>query len=349
MTGTWENGILDGKATIDYADGTLQRVSYKNGLISGKVTEYLADGSYKTYSCTDGRPCKFVNYYDASGNQTSYDYFFQMQPVSILKSSCLEPDYNILLNSSSSITPYKISGTVIDIYDDSSTSYILLKDDNEHIYVLTYKNITTNRYNQALVPNLTAGDAITAYGFWQKQDSLSSLKDLHRSIPRNRLPDAAVLLEDDSQAALFPSEDLRANTSTMPFLLLFAAEVIGEDACNRLNPSYEYDDVMRNPYLYSDLKCDMTGKVVQAQINYDKQTVLIKLLVEKDQAEYFVNYSFTDDDPLPAIGDTISLNGSYAGNNKVLSENPADSSSSNTERFYTVYPRLNSNSITILD
>lgn len=348
LTGIWENGILNGNATINYSDGSYMTASYKEGLISGKVKEYLTDGSYKIYSCTDGRPYKFITYYDSSGNEISFDAFYQMQPVSSLKDSCIEPKYGNLLNSSYSTTPYKISGTVIGTYDDSTSTFVLLEDSKQHIYILTYQNVATDKYNQAIVPNLVTGDTITAYGFLQKCDVLTSISDCKTSMPVTLQSDSAVLSDSNLQSAASYVENLRSSNSTVPFILLFAAEVVGEDATDRLNPSYEYEDVVRNPYLYTDLKYSITGEVTQAQINYENQTVSIRLLEQETQNEYVIRYTFSEEDPLPSIGDIVLADGSYAGNSKFLSETEASSASGETKTIYIIYPRLNSKSIKVL-
>ncbi|EET60569.1 hypothetical protein BRYFOR_07387 [Marvinbryantia formatexigens DSM 14469] len=348
LTGTWEAGILNGKATINYSDGSYLTASFKDGLISGRVKDCLADGSYRVYSCTDGRPYKFITYYDASGNETGVDAFYQMQPVSSLKDACIEPEYGLMLNSFYSTTPYKISGTVLGTFDDSTSTFVLLEDGDEHIYVLTYKNVATDKYNQAIVPNLVTGDTITAYGFLQKCDVLSSISDYRRSVPVTSEPDSSALPESILQSEEVKTENLRSSNSTVPFLLLFAADVRGEAATDRLAPSYEYDDVARNPYLYSDLSCSITGEVTQAQINYENGTVSIRMEESGTQNKYVVRYTFSDGDSIPAIGDTIVVDGAYAGNSKALSEADRDTSSDETDSIYIIYPRINSKSVRIL-
>lgn len=347
LTGTWENTLLNGEATIQYGDGFYIQATYKDGLISGNVTEYYANGSYRKYSCSEGRPNGLITYYDSENNITKFDYFYQMKTISDLKKSCTAAEHSLLLNKASGITPYKISGTVLGTFDDNTYAYILMQDAENHLYVGTYRNKTSNKFNQAIVPNLVTGDYVTAYGFLQKQDSLSNIDDLYISMPitehiiSNETPTEAEKVWHSS----LDIKDFLTQDVTLPFITLFSADTTDSENFDRQNPSNEYKDIVRNPYLYTDLKCILNGIVTKARINYSNNTVMINMQENDTGNEYFVRYSFSEGDALPSIGDTISVKGTYRGNDKYLYNEEADSDGQSGT--YIIYPRIHTSSVNI--
>lgn len=349
LTGTWEDGLLNGDALIQYGDGSYIEATYKQGLISGSVKEYHANGSYETYSCSDGRPNGLITHYDADDNITGFDYFYQMKPISDLKNASIETEYSLLLNTEPGTTSYKLSGIVLTTFDDSSSTYILFQDYENHFYILTYKNKISDKYNQAISPNLISGDRITAYGFLQKQASLASVSSIYPSMPAvvpsySETSDSVI----DSQGIVLNTSDFLSEEITLPFVSVFAVDLDEATDFDRSNPSFEYEDVIRNPYLYSNLKHTITGTVTRANINYKKSIVQMNLLEQGTENEYFIRYSFSEGDPLPSIGDTISFKGTYRGNDKRLQDNKSilSANESNTQ-VYIIYPRIHTSSITI--
>ena len=62
----------------------------------------------------------------------------------------------------------KLTGTVSAVFSTASNAFVILIDDQNHPYVLTYVNNSTNKFNQGIIPNLKIGEHITAYGYFAK-------------------------------------------------------------------------------------------------------------------------------------------------------------------------------------
>lgn len=310
LDGNWKNGLLNGEAIIKYNNNSRLDANYKSGLISGQVTDYSADGSYKIYHCDKGKPYGVITRYSNNDKLLGYDFFYQMQSIADLKKDSITVDYNLLLNSTSytNTNPLKIECTVLGVYDNSNSAYILAIDSKSHYYILTYTNNSTDKFNQAIVPNLSIGEQVTAYGFFLNPNSLSNIDNLGIS----------TLITDSPITKNNPSLDILGTycNDTLPFIRLFTASFLNTDTFNRTSPSYEYQDVLRNPFNYSGLECNLTGKILDAQINYSKQTLAIHLCESKTNNIYFLSYSFSENDILPATGNIVSISGKYFGNAK---------------------------------
>ena len=346
LTGTWNNGILNGQASIKYEDGSELKARYKNGFLSGKIQEYYSDGSYRTFFCSKGRPYGYIYYYNADNSPSGFDYFFQMQSINTLKKQSIDVDYYSLLNLTYDVNSYKINGTVLDIYEDEDFSYIILEDINKHLYVLTYKNTRTNQFNQGLVPNLIIGDNITAYGFLLKQDSLANVKDIALSTLNININKFIQNIESLETSSFISNND--NYNSTLPFIRLFAVELCDNTVSfNRNKPSYEYNDIVRNPYYYTNLDCTLKGEVLQVNINYEEQELLVHLKEDATENEYYFSYDFSTNDILPSLGSIISVTGMYYGNYKVPDQQ--ESSTDNKPNYYIIYPLVEAHNISIIN
>lgn len=326
LSGTWEDGLLEGDVEINYADGSKTTSQFKNGLITGATTEYHPDGSYSVYNCQKGKPYGRILQYNSKDQLTGYDFYYQMRTVSSLKSQSTDADYNTLLGTSFPDTPQKITGTVAAVFSSSNNCFAILYDAQSHPYVLTYANNSTSKFNQAIVPNLKEGDHITAYGYLQRQDSLKSLEDsLGHSLLVTDTPEDMYALSDSDLNDILSSLTSDASTvynenaaSTLPFILLFAADADDGVDFNINTPSRDYTDIITNPYLYTNTKYSLTGTVQKCVTKYDKGYVQM-LISEKDTDNiFYVKYRYEDGNSLPATGDTVTVEGLFNGNYKKI-------------------------------
>lgn len=326
LSGTWKDGLLEGNVEIDYADGAKTNAQFKNGLMTGTTTEYNADGSYSVYSCTKGRPYGRIYKYDSDGHLNGDDFYYQMRTISSLKAASIEADYNQLLGTSFPDSPQKITGTVAAVFSSSNNCFIILYDNQSHPYVLTYANNSTNKYNQAIVPNLKEGDHITAYGYLQKQDALNSFEDeLGRSLLVTDAPENMYSLSDNDLSDILDAVTSSASaaynenaTSTLPFILVFAADVSGSSSFDTTAPSMDYSDIINNPYLYSNIKYTLTGTVKKCVSKYDKGYVQLIISENETNNLFYVKYRYSDGSELPATGDLVTVNGLFNGNYKKI-------------------------------
>lgn len=328
-TGDLKNDEPSGEGTFSYSDedGSYSvSGTWKRGLLNGSVTATASDGFYTSCRYSDGKPYGRLLKYNAKDQLTGYDFYYQMRTISSLKEKSVDADYNSLLGTTFPDTPQKITGTVSAVFSTASNAFVILMDKQNHPYVLTYVNNSTNKFNQGIVPNLKIGDQITAYGYLQKQDSLDSMKSkLGRSLlvtdvpsDLNSLSDSDLNKELDSLTKISDTVYNELSTNTLPFILVFAAEVNGHSSFNIQNPNMDYSDIIDNPYLYSNLSYTLTGTVQKAIANYD--TGYVQMLISESDTEnlFYVKYRYSDGSSLPATGDIVTVEGTFNGNYKKI-------------------------------
>ena len=294
--------------------------------LNGSVTTTASDGSYTSCHYSDDKPYGRLLKYSANDQLTGYDFYYQMRTLSSLKEKSVNADYNVLLGTTFPDTPQKITGTVSAVFSTASNAFVILMDKQNHPYVLTYVNNSTNKFNQGIVPNLKIGDQVTAYGYLQRQDSLDSMKSkLGRSLlitdapsDLSSLSDSDLSNELDSLTKASETVYNELSTNTLPFILIFAAEVDGHSLFNIKNPSLDYSDIIDNPYLYSNLSYALTGTVQKTIANYDKGYV--QMLISENNTEnlFYVKYRYSDGSSLPATGDIVTVDGVFDGNYKKI-------------------------------
>lgn len=328
-TGDLKNGEPSGEGTFSFSD---EKDSYsvsgiwKKGKLNGSVTTTASDGSYTSCHYSDDKPYGRLLKYSANDQLTGYDFYYQMRTLSSLKEKSVNADYNVLLGTTFPDTPQKITGTVSAVFSTASNAFVILMDKQNHPYVLTYVNNSTNKFNQGIVPNLKIGDQVTAYGYLQRQDSLDSMKSkLGRSLlitdapsDLSSLSDSDLSNELDSLTKASETVYNELSTNTLPFILIFAAEVDGHSLFNIKNPSLDYSDIIDNPYLYSNLSYALTGTVQKTIANYDKGYV--QMLISENNTEnlFYVKYRYSDGSSLPATGDIVTVDGVFDGNYKKI-------------------------------
>lgn len=328
-TGTYTGDLKNGEGTFSFSD---EKDSYsvsgiwKKGKLNGSVTTTASDGSYTSCHYSDDKPYGRLLKYSANDQLTGYDFYYQMRTLSSLKEKSVNADYNVLLGTTFPDTPQKITGTVSAVFSTASNAFVILMDKQNHPYVLTYVNNSTNKFNQGIVPNLKIGDQVTAYGYLQRQDSLDSMKSkLGRSLlitdapsDLSSLSDSDLSNELDSLTKASETVYNELSTNTLPFILIFAAEVDGHSLFNIKNPSLDYSDIIDNPYLYSNLSYALTGTVQKTIANYDKGYV--QMLISENNTEnlFYVKYRYSDGSSLPATGDIVTVDGVFDGNYKKI-------------------------------
>lgn len=350
LTGTWENGLLQGDASIDFSDGTELLAEYKDGLINGEVTEHFSDGSYRMYTCSKGKPYGRIKLYDASGNLSGYDYYYQSRTITWLKSQSQEADYQSMQNASSDllINPVKITCTVVSIYEDLESTYIELSDRDNHSYIGTYKNTEPDKYAQAIVPNLKVGEEITVYGFLKKSASVEDadrigasalISDIHNldttTLKNDTLEEAQTedlsgnnnfIASDDgideeeseTESEEETEEDTLADRfgNTMPILALFTADYTSGEQAPFQKGTVKYENIIKYPYHYADQKFRLSCTVMKQIIDYDLQMIQIIVAEENTSNYYYATYHYTSQSTLPALGDHVVITGTYQGNYK---------------------------------
>lgn len=353
--GDLDNALPSGDGTFSVSNAENEFTisgTWKKGKLNGSVQVTNSDGSYTTYHYSEGKPYGRILKYNTNDKLTGCDFYYQMRTISSLKERSVDADYNLLLGTTFPDTPQKITGTVSATFSTASNAFVILMDNQNHPYVLTYVNNSTNKFNQGIIPNLKIGDHITAYGYLQKQSTLDSLApSFGRSVlisdvdfDLNALSTSE--LTDTLNSLTTASETVynELSTNTLPFILVFAADVDNNASFNIQNPSMDYSDIANNPYLYSDLSYTLTGTVQKAIANYAKGYVQM-LISEEDTANlFYVKYRYSDGSSLPATGDNVTVDGLLNGNYKkiVPSENaelittaPADNSKDSSENDST--------------
>ena len=395
--GDLDNALPSGDGTFSVSNAENEFTisgTWKKGKLNGSVQVTNSDGSYTTCHYSEGKPYGRILKYNTNDKLTGYDFYYQMRTVSSLKEKSVDADYNLLLGTTFPDAPQKITGTVSAVFSTASNAFVILIDDQNHPYALTYVNNSTNKFNQGIIPNLKIGEHITAYGYLQKQSTLDSLDNsLGRSVLISDVTSdlnilSASELADELDSLTDNSEIVynEFSTNTLPFILVFAADV-DNASFNIQNPSMDYSDIANNPYLYSNLSYTLTGTVQKAIANYAKCYVQM-LISEEDTANlFYVKYRYSDGSSLPATGDNVTVDGLFNGNYKKIipsenaelipttpaynskdsSENDSTSIDSNTEpidefidedvadeyedyddiSYVILYPRITTTSVTI--
>ena len=93
-----------------------------------------------------------------------------------------------------------------------------------------------------------------------------------------------------------------------------------------------------NPYLYGGSSLTVQGEVTQAVLDYQKTELIIRIAAE-DGGTYIGRYSFETSNPLPTIGDQITVDAKCAGNYKALHAEQSEETGAVTST-YVIYPYL---------
>ena len=120
-----------------------------------------------------------------------------------------------------------------------------------------------------------------------------------------------------------------------------------EPSFNRLNPSFSYEDINRNTFLYAGLKHEFTGQIINLNVDYEKDFIEMLVCESNTNQIYFCTYFFKDSDTYPIIGDNVTISGTLKGNYKIYHTESTELMSYSNNNYYTIYPRLLASKIKI--
>ena len=130
-------------------------------------------------------------------------------------------------------------------------------------------------------------------------------------------------------------------TVTVPYAALCCAEYAHDQGAFSRGVSIdeaEYKDILSNPYLYGGVSIKVQGEVTQAVLDYQKMEMIISIAAE-DGGTFIGRYSFKTSDPLPAIGDQVTVDAKCAGNYKALHAEQSEETGA-VSSTYVIYPYL---------
>ncbi|MCD8022433.1 MAG: hypothetical protein LUF30_05500 [Lachnospiraceae bacterium] len=331
LEGTWSDGELYGKAEVCYADGSVLAVTFSEGVATGKATMTAADGTSRVFRFANGVATGRVRVYSQDGVMTGFDYYYDGDLVSELCDQALSLDYGEILSNPLEYIyePLKISGSVVGVYEAEKEELLVIEDSGGQLYLCNYKN---NGYNapQALMPNLEAGDSVVLYGFlsdcivadyssWTDGVRASSVSE---ELDYTGICDMLSQLSPGGESTLVYGQ----MSSTMPYLYLFYGEVKGETfdlsvLDEETAVSYDYDLLCRYPYYFVNFEYTGTGTVQELILDYDSmEATMVLQLGEEGSQIFYASYTWSSDDTLPVVGETITVTGLLKGNAKIAVE-----------------------------
>lgn len=350
ITGKWEDGALTGKATIIFEGDISKEISarFKNGVINGKVTETYKDGSYIEYNSNKGKPYGRIKEYSSEGELEDIDWFFDGERISRLVKEAKSIEYRDLISKPDDfLFEYiKIEGSVLACYDDADRRYLKIEDQEGNLYLCTYNNSTIRPSQQVHVPNLNVGDRIVLYGIYKGNKIFNTdalrvskiyLNELEEGISINSIKNR--LLLNSNNSSLYDSPDIEKTIdydfeNTLPYIDLFFGEVDGEQ-WDQIKLSYKYDEIMRHPYEYFGEEIRVVGYVLREKIDYDEDKVELMLQEEGTSNLYYCTMLLKDNSNIPILNERISCTAVIKGNHKIINYNYILN-----EPYYTIYPRI---------
>lgn len=281
--GEFENGTFNGEGTITYAKDNKLKCTFETGVPTGSGEIIYPDGSYTKIKYDSGIPYGIATTYSADSEMIGYDFYYGGESISKLQESALAIDYQLLFKEPDTYCGdiLRINCTVVNVYDDESTCYFKVEDEDGNIYWGAYSNLTYNKYYQAIMPALKKGDRLELYGFFYDITSYNLINDLEGS------------------NYYYPQ--------------LVPVMGITEDFCvDRENPSYDYNEILRFPYYYYNLKKSIKGTV--ESVIYNGEYIYLKI-ADKSENRYYVSIAAEDiqDDDILVLGSQVKIKGRYKG------------------------------------
>lgn len=345
VSGTWENGKLSGKGTIEYLEsGVIVEANFKNGLADGQVVCKKENGEYEIFRCKKGVPASKISKYNSKGSLQSIDWFYDNDPIEELKSKAIDAQekYTLILSKPQKYVdePLKITGEVMNIFEDWNTEYIKIKDGAGNIYICQYGNTMGTADIQAHVPNCQVGDEIVFYGFLE-ECSIFECSNLYKSS----------LYNEDNLKSIGNISLLASNSSflpgakgnqiidyelenTLPIITLFAGD-FKKSKVNTKQLTFEYEEICTYPYEYFGEKQEILADIVRMYVDYDNNKVNMMLMKENTNQLYYCSYDKKENETLFKVGDRIKIIGIIKGNQKIAAFDQ------NKETYeYVIYPRM---------
>ena len=324
ITGKWSNNkeAFYGECTISYEDGTIQSVTYKKGLIREKVTTTYPDGSYQTFSTSKGKPCKKIRTYSPDDKLITLDWFHQCTPVSNLLINAVCPDYDEILSAPYDYVelPLKISGTVINIYENASNEYLKIKDNSDNLYLFKYANTSIPQFSSSNIENVSINDSIEIYGFLDtinnKNNQLSFFEHSLGWEINSKLFLEELIADDDFFSSVQEYSKITDSELEREFPILNAFYwKTDKTNIDPLHLTNDYELICKYPYYYKNKKLSVTGKIVYENTN--SASGKITLLIQKENSSEIYGATYETTDYTSLLGETVSCSGSSDGNCKI--------------------------------
>lgn len=281
--GTFEDGTFDGEGTITFADGNKLKCNFSSGLPNGYGEILFPDGSYTKIKFASGTPYGIASTYSEDSKLIDYDFYYSGESISNLRESASTVDYQMLFKETDAYygDVLKINCTVANVFEDETQCIFRVEDEKGNIYWGTYDNLIYNKYYQAIMPTLKIGDSLELYAFFK---GIASYKCVN---------------------------DLEGSNYTYPQLVPITC--LTEDfSFDRADPSYEYDEIIRFPYHYYNLKHKLIGTV--NSVVHNGSNVYLKI-EDKAGNEYYVSIAEEEieDNNILILGHRVKVNGRYSG------------------------------------
>ncbi len=349
ITGTWKNDAFKGKCTISYSDGSTANVTYKNGTITGEVSVTQSDGAQCSYSCNAGNPYGMIEYYSPEGQLVDLDWYYLCTPLHEWERNAQPVDFDTLMSSKHDYwgIPLQIKGRVTALYETSAESMLKVQDDDGHVYLLKYPALTTTRYEQPEVTNVTVNERISATCLLfaiHYEDSAPLVMYQHAS---------GHLLTDAKRKAYFSTldeivyymslgsvedPDLEETYPVMTTLRLKKED----DTISPLNLNYTYSEICEYPLFYKGKKQTITGKVIR-ELTAEQDTTRSFIIQEQDTSNYYLTWLAPKKMPKTKyVGKVISFKGTFQGNAKI----PYFDKTTDVPG-YLIYPRIKTTKMTV--
>lgn len=349
ISGNWEEGVLNSRAKVKFADGSYISAKFENGFMEGRVREYFEDGSYQTYKCGEGIPYGSIKIYTENGKLVDFDWFYEAERISELKEESEEVSYSDLIYFPENAygLPIKVVGTVREVYATTEDTIFVLEDNEGQQYIYSYVSTASVRYGQARTANLSVGDKITAYGYLNPMENivLENLTKAYLAIEKNeeqRLEENDLLVKKNLTET---EESAKTGNSifetSLPVFRLICSELLEEEPFDRVNANFSYEDINRFSLYYSGENHTVEGEVVNLNVN--NVTQRIQLLVRENSSDgiFYCAGDYTNLEELPIVGDQISVSGMLYGNYKIFFQPDIVNGEEISKAEYVIYPRLN--------
>lgn len=352
ISGKWDQGVLNSKVKITYEDGSYISAKYENGLMEGRVREYFEDGSYRIYKCGSGDPYGSIKIYSQDGDLVDFDWFYETEPISKLKEEAEEVNYSDLLYYPEKVygVPIKVFGTVKEVYATSLDTYFVLEDEAGHIYIFSYVSTASVRYGQARTANLVVGDKIIAYGYLNPvfEISLDSLPQVYLACERNeeeKLEEGTWLESKENAEKEEAAKENSLFEASRPAFRLITSELEQQGEFDRVNASFQYDDINRFSLFYSGATHTVDGIVISLNVDVNAQKLQMLVREKNSSGVFYCTGSYEELEEFPVVGDEVVIKGMLYGNYKIYfqSENLDESE----QNEYVIYPRINVNNISL--
>ena len=350
ITGKWKKDTFKGNCTIHYSDGTQASVVYKNAAISGDVKLTMPDGSEQTFSCNEGNPYGKISYFSPDGELEDADWFYLCTPIREWVSNARSIRYDDLMASVHDYwgIPLHIQGKVAALYETPYESMIKLESDDGHYYLLKYPPLTTARYEQPDVSDVSVGDTVSTTSLLfaiHYEDTADIVMYQHASgyllSPTTTKSYFSTMDALEYYMTLGSIEDKDFSLKTYPVLSLICLESENNDV-DPLDLDYSYVEICKYPLFYKDSKIDITGTIVR-ELDSGKENTRCFIVREQDTFNYYLTWFSTKKEKYRNfIGKLVSFTGTLQGNAKTpyfdrKAEIPG----------YLIYPRLKTTKITI--